>query len=276
MRAALFGALLGLAACSLVSERETIDPSAVRGVARAERRRSLPPGTVATIQLEDVSVEPGPELLGEQRIASVRGLPVRFSVHFDAARVVPGRTYRVLARVIARDQLVYLSDPLWVQPIVNDPRVAEMVLRPVETARAAPAGFRGIAWGGAPPDGLVRASGPSAGDGGLEIYRNRSSELPPFLDVPVEDEAYSFAGGRCFGGQLRILGEDSFATLLETMTRRWGAPEESRKDVFVWRWPTDGIEVTLAHAAKWQHTTVTVSNIRLAGAQGLHGATGGR
>jgi uncharacterized lipoprotein YbaY len=270
MRWALLWAFLGLAACGLMREREVIDPSAVRGVARVGRRLSLPTQTVATIQLEDMSTEPSPQLVGEQRLVGVRAIPFQFSVHFDAATIDPRHTYRVLARVIARDQLVYMGDPLWVRPVVTvgDPQLAEMILRPVDTAGAAPAAFRGIAWGGGPTDGIVRASGPS-GNGGLEIYRSRLNELPPFLDVPVEDETYSFAGGRCFAGQLRIQGEDSFTTLLDTMTIRYGKPDEPRRDVFVWRWPKDGIEVTLAHAAKWQHTTVTMTNTSIAAARAL-------
>src|SRR5262249_15148482 len=226
MRWGLLCAFLGLAACGLRREREVIDPSAVRGVARLGRRVSLPSQTIATIQLEDLSSEPSPQLVGEQRIVGVRAVPFQFSVHFEAATIDPRRTYRVLARVITRDQLVYLADPPWVRPMVGDPQLAEMILRPVDTVGAAPAGFRGIAWGGAPTDTIVRASGPSGG--GLEIYRSRLSELPPFLDVPVEDETYSFAGGRCFAGQLRIQGEDSFASLPDTMTPRAGNPAQAR------------------------------------------------
>jgi uncharacterized lipoprotein YbaY len=272
MRWALLCAFLGLAACGLMREREVIDPSAVRGMARVGRRMSLPPQTVATIQLEDTSIEPTPQLVGEQRIVGVRAVPFQFSVHFDAATIDPRRTYRVLGRVITRDELVYMADPLWVHPIIGDPLLKEMILRPVDTTGAAPAAFRGIAWGSGPPDTIVRASGPS-GNGGLEIYRSRLSELPPFLDVPVEDETYSFAGGRCFAGQLRIQGEDSFTTLLDTMTRRYGKPDEPRRDVFVWRWPKDDIEVTLAHAAKWQHTTVTMTNTSIAAARALQAAS---
>src|SRR5262249_39673327 len=231
----------------------------------------LPPQTIATIQLEDPSSEPSPQLVGEQRIVGVRAFPFQFSVHFDAVTIDPRHTYRVLARVITRDQLVYLADPLWARPRGGEPEVGEMILRPVDTVGAAPAGFRGIAWGGAPTDSVVRASGPSGG--GLEIYRSRLSELPPFLDVPVEDETYSFAGGRCFAGQLRIQGEDSFASLLDTMTRRYGNPDEPRRDVFVWRWPQDGIEVTLAHAGKWQRTAATMTNTSIAAARALQAAS---
>src|SRR5262245_57480135 len=275
MRWALLCAFLGLAACGVMREREVIDPSAVRGVARVGRRLSLPPQTIATIQLEDMSSEPSPQLVGQQRIVGVRAVPFPFSVHFEAATIDSRHTYRVLGRVITRDQLVYMADPLWVRPTVGDPQLAEMILRPVDTVGAAPAAFRGIAWGGGPTDTIVRASGPSGG-GLLEIYRSRLSELPPFLDVPVEDETYSFAGGRCFAGQLRIQGEDSFTTLLDTMTRRYGTPDEPRRDVFVWRWPKDGIEVTLAHAAKWQHTTVTMTNTSIAAARAVQAVSAAR
>jgi uncharacterized lipoprotein YbaY len=274
MRAALVCGLLA-AACGILREPEPIDPSAVRGVARAVRRVSLPLGTVATVQLEDMSTATAPDLIGEQRILGLRSLPLRFSVHFDASRIDALHHYRVLVRVIARDQLIYATEPVWVTPTVGSPLVVELAAYAVDTTRAAPAGFRGVAWGGRPPETLVRASGPS-GNEQLEIFRSRSAELPPFLDIAVEDEAYSFAAGRCFAGQLRIRGEDSFATLLDTMTRRYGKPDEPRRDVFVWQWPADGIEVTLAHAAKWQHTTITMTNNTVARVRALQAASAPR
>src|SRR5262249_58448591 len=165
MRWGLLCAFLGLAACGLRREREVIDPSAVRGVARLGRRVSLPAQTVATIQLEDTSVEPSPQLVGEQRIVGVRAVPFQFSVHFDAATIDPRRTYRVLARVITRDQLIYMADPLWVRPTVTvgDPQLAEMILRSVDTAGAAPAALRRVARGGGPAGADGRASGPPGG-----------------------------------------------------------------------------------------------------------------
>ena len=276
MRSALLGALVGLVSCGLLHEREVLDPSAVRGVARASARVALSPGAVVTVQLEDMSVDEPPLLVGEQRIVAVQELPVRFSVHFEPTAIDASHTYRLVARVLMRDQLVYVADSVWVTPAIGlEVAPTDVSLRPVITAGAPPGGFRGIAWGGWPTATLARASGPS-GAGHLEIYRNRASDLEPFLGVPVEDEAYSFAGGQCFGGQLRIRGEDSFATVLQTLTARYGPPEVPQRDVFVWRWPSAGISVTLAHASKWEHTTVTMTNASIGAARAVQAASVGR
>ena len=124
---------------------------------------------------------------------------------------------------------------------------------------AAPKDFRGIPWGGFVTEALVKTD--AAGSGGtVEVYRNRSKELKPFLGVPVSDEAYYFARSRLTGGLLFCRGEDNFSKLKEVLTKLYGPPENPKPEFYAWQWPDTQALLTIAYNKKFQYTTVSMTS----------------
>lgn len=123
----------------------------------------------------------------------------------------------------------------------------------------APRDFRGIPWGGSVTDAIVKTDAAGAG-GTVEVYRNRSKELKPFLGVPVSDEAYYFARGKLAGGLLFCRGEGNFATLKDSLIKLYGPPENPKPEFFSWQWSDTQAILSIAYNRKFQYTTVSMSS----------------
>jgi hypothetical protein len=123
----------------------------------------------------------------------------------------------------------------------------------------APREFRGLIWGMAPPGTLVKND--AAGTGGtVEVYRNRTKELQPFLGVPVADEAYYFAHGKLTGGQLFCRGEDSFNRLKDSLFKLYGAPKNPKPESYTWEWPGTQALLMITYNKKFQFTTLSMTS----------------
>ena len=124
---------------------------------------------------------------------------------------------------------------------------------------AAPRDFRGIPWGGSVTDAIVKTD--AAGTSGtVEVYRNRSKELKPFLGIPVADEAYYFARGKLTGGLLFCRGEDNFTRLKDSLAKLYGPPENPKPEFYAWQWPDSQSMLTIAYNRKFQYTTVSMTS----------------
>lgn len=123
----------------------------------------------------------------------------------------------------------------------------------------APLDFRGIPWGGAVTEALVKTDAAGA-TGAVEVYRNKSKELKPYLGVPVTDEAYYFARGKLTGGLLFCRGDVNFTKLKDALTKLYGPPENPKPEFYVWQWPDTQALISIAYNQKFQYTTVSTTS----------------
>jgi hypothetical protein len=123
---------------------------------------------------------------------------------------------------------------------------------------APPGDFRGITWGGPVTDAILKSE--AAGGGTVEVYRNRTKELKPYLGVPVADEAYYFARGKLTGGQLFCRGEENFAKLKDLLAKLYGPPENPKPEFYAWQWNDTQTILTIAYNKKYQYTTVSMTS----------------
>jgi putative lipoprotein len=97
-------ALLALAA----NPEET---KVVTGTATYRERVALPPGAVLEAALEDVSRPGAPaDVIGRTRVEKPGQPPFRFSIPYEPARIVEGRSYSVRARVTVGGNLMFTTD----------------------------------------------------------------------------------------------------------------------------------------------------------------------
>ena len=123
----------------------------------------------------------------------------------------------------------------------------------------APPDFRGIPWGGAVTEALVKTDAAGA-TGTVEVYRNKSKELKPYLGVPITDEAYYFARGKLTGGLLFCKGEVNFTKLKDSLTTLYGPPENPKPEFYVWQWTQTQALISIAYNKKFQYTTVSTTS----------------
>lgn len=102
--------MAGLAACVPMSDsNETM----LTGTATYRERIALPPDSRLVVTISDVSLMDAPSVTIAQNQINTAGqqVPISFAVSYDRARIQPGRTYAVSARILdKRGQLVWITD----------------------------------------------------------------------------------------------------------------------------------------------------------------------
>jgi putative lipoprotein len=102
--------MAGLAACVPMSDsNETM----LTGTANYRERIALPPDSRLVVTISDVSLMDAPSVTIAQNQINTAGqqVPISFAVSYDRARIQPGRTYAVSARILdKRGQLVWITD----------------------------------------------------------------------------------------------------------------------------------------------------------------------
>lgn len=102
--------MAGLAACVPMSDsNETM----LTGTVNYRERIALPPDSRVIVTISDVSLMDAPSVTIAQNQISTAGqqVPISFAVSYDRARIQPGRTYAVSARILdKRGQLVWITD----------------------------------------------------------------------------------------------------------------------------------------------------------------------
>ncbi len=102
--------MAGLAACVPMSDsNETM----LTGTATYRERIALPPDSRLVVTISDVSLMDAPSVTIAQNQINTAGqqVPISFAVSYDRARIQPGRTYGVSARILdKRGQLVWITD----------------------------------------------------------------------------------------------------------------------------------------------------------------------
>ena len=102
--------LASLAACVPMSNsNETM----LTGTVTYRERIALPPDSRVIVTISDVSLMDAPSVTIAQNQITTAGqqVPISFAVSYDRARIQPGRTYAVSARILdKRGQLAWITD----------------------------------------------------------------------------------------------------------------------------------------------------------------------
>lgn len=102
--------MAGLAACVPMSDsNETM----LTGTVNYRERIALPSDSRVIVTISDVSLMDAPSVTIAQNQISTSGqqVPISFAVSYDRARIQPGRSYAVSARILdKRGQLVWITD----------------------------------------------------------------------------------------------------------------------------------------------------------------------
>ncbi|MCB0168394.1 MAG: YbaY family lipoprotein [Anaerolineae bacterium] len=108
----------------------------VTGTVTYRESTALPPDTLLTVQLADVSLADAPAQVVSQQIITVGGQqpPFAFELPYNPRTFNPTRTYAVQARITVNDQLRFINDTQYRVLTDGAPSTVEMVL--VSTGRA--------------------------------------------------------------------------------------------------------------------------------------------
>jgi uncharacterized lipoprotein YbaY/membrane-bound inhibitor of C-type lysozyme len=114
-------------------------PSLVSGTVSYMVRMALPPSAVIELQLQDVSRADAPAtMIAEETITlGNRQAPVSFELKFDPAKIDPGHTYAVGARILVDGQLRFINDKSYAVLTRGNPVHVALQLKPVAPAPAA-------------------------------------------------------------------------------------------------------------------------------------------
>jgi putative lipoprotein len=132
-RLALFvGVILAAGAASAQS---------IDGTASYRERIALPQGAVLEVTLEDVSRADAPaDVIATTRLTSPGNPPIKFSLPYDAKRIVSNRQYVVRARIVHDGALMFTTDTGVAVLTRGAPATATLMLRRVagQPAQASP------------------------------------------------------------------------------------------------------------------------------------------
>jgi len=105
--------------------------SQVTGTVTYRERIALPPTTVVTVKLVDVSRADAPAIvIGEQVIRPAgKQAPFAFSIAYDPVQIQPHLTYAVQARIEDGGRLLFISDRMYPVLTRDAPDHVDMVLR---------------------------------------------------------------------------------------------------------------------------------------------------
>ena len=177
-----------LAACVPATQvtGPSVSTATVSGTVTYRQRSALPPGSVITVQLQDVSRADAPAtVLGEQQIAmDGKSVPVPYAITYDPSLIDPRFTYIVAARITAADgQLLFISDT-FIPVITRDSPTQDVEIVVV------PVGGQGTSTGGA------------AAVSGMLTYLQRIA-LPPgaVANVQIQDISRADAPAEVMGEQ---------------------------------------------------------------------------
>jgi hypothetical protein len=127
----------------------------------------------------------------------------------------------------------------------------------------APADFRGIKWGGA-PTGAIQSVGVPSGEDKLETWKN-TKRPASFLGVAVEEEEYSFAKGKLYGGMLFFKTKEHFLILKEKLMKLYGNPDfaDDSVPIYKWKWKPEEINMYIVYQGESQRTTISFTTDKI-------------
>jgi putative lipoprotein len=184
--------LLILAACggtgATTGEVDATPDASVTGTVTYLQRSALAPGSVVTVQIQDVSRQDvAAEIIGEQVITTTgEQVPIAFSVPYKSADIVEGNRYAVRATITdPAGTLIFTSDT--VVPVITSGAPTENVAIVVV------------------PVGGGGATAPDAGVRGTVTYRQRSLLIPgSIVTVQIQDVSRQGAVAQIIGEQVIV------------------------------------------------------------------------
>lgn len=74
------------------------------------QRSALPEGAVVEVRLLDVSRADAPAtVLAQTQIVPTTQVPIAFTLHYDAAQILPAHSYALQAKILLGDTLLFIS-----------------------------------------------------------------------------------------------------------------------------------------------------------------------
>ncbi|WP_439272578.1 META domain-containing protein [Pseudochrobactrum sp. HB0163] len=96
---------------STIPTQSVASEKTIRGTVVYRERIALPPEAGLSVQLLDVSLADAPaEIIAEKYIEHLKSSPVPFTLKFDQAKLLPGHSYALQARISAGDTLWFIND----------------------------------------------------------------------------------------------------------------------------------------------------------------------
>jgi hypothetical protein len=126
--------------------------------------------------------------------------------------------------------------------------------------KEAPRGFRSFVWGDPPQENLKKLYDFTDGT----MYAPPPGEpLEELLGIGVFEEAYSFSENRFYSGDAWLDGYDSYEKAKKAICAQYGPPTFVNEKLFIlrWKWPDEGIEISLSFQKRFERTTVKFSNM---------------
>jgi putative lipoprotein len=107
--------------------------SRVTGSVTYRERIALPPTTVVTVRLVDVSRADAPSVLISEQVIRTEGrqVPFEFSLPYDASRIVASNTYAVQVRIEDAGKLLFITDTMYPVITRSAPVRVDIVLKRV-------------------------------------------------------------------------------------------------------------------------------------------------
>jgi uncharacterized lipoprotein YbaY/membrane-bound inhibitor of C-type lysozyme len=114
-------------------------PNTVSGTVSYMVRMALPADAVIEVKLQDVSRADAPAMvIAEEKITlGDRQAPVPFELKFDPAKIDPGHTYAVSARILIHGHLEFVSDKSYAVLTRGNPAHVALQLKQMTPASAA-------------------------------------------------------------------------------------------------------------------------------------------
>lgn len=105
------------------------EEAVIAGSALYRERIALPGDAIFDATLEEFSqADTKAEVIGRVRVESPRQSPIKFSITYNAARIDPSLRYTVRAKIVHRDQVIFVADAVNVLMTDNKTNVV-LVLR---------------------------------------------------------------------------------------------------------------------------------------------------
>jgi putative lipoprotein len=104
--------------------------TAVSGTVSYLQRIAMPPEAVLIVQLQDVSqADASAKVISEQKITfGQRQVPIPFELTFDPAKIDPKHTYSVSARILAGNDVRFISDKSYPVLTQGNPSKVDVIL----------------------------------------------------------------------------------------------------------------------------------------------------
>jgi putative lipoprotein len=112
-----------------------VEEAVVRGKASYRESITLPPDAVLEATLEQISrTDSKPDILETVRLEKLGAAPIQFEIPYDPAKIDESRSYRVRARIVRGDRLLFTTDQVYPVLTLGSDNETELLLVGVRSA----------------------------------------------------------------------------------------------------------------------------------------------